>query len=199
MRDGRTKEEVLVQGGGLVNDGYLDCPADEIPREIMHARFLEHHARSSQNYGPGANDVVIDLLYGAAKEIRDLHTRLERAKEHSVRVEMVDFPVEIPLEMGEVNHGCRFIVGDDHVVAEWRGGGVSPDTVYVEGPALTYFKTTTPFNRCIRMVLEMAHWEIASAMMAGPGDGKLEQIQELKREVLGALGVGEIAVEQEKE
>ena len=86
--------------------------------------------------------------------------------EESVRVEKVDFDGE---------RGCRFIVGEDHVVAEWRGDGVAVDTVFVEKPALTYFKTTSPLDRCIRMVLDMVHWEVACAMLAGPGDGKLEE------------------------
>jgi hypothetical protein len=86
--------------------------------------------------------------------------RLQKLISRSVRVE-VD------------GDGCRFIVGEDHVVAEWTGDGVYDDTVLVEEPALTYLRTTTPVDRCVRMVLEMIHWEVASAMLAGPGDGDL--------------------------
>ena len=83
MSDERTKEDVLSMGGDLLDDGYADCTIDEIPREIMHARFLEHHARSRALYGGQSieMDTVADLLQGAAKEIRDLYAKLEEARE----------------------------------------------------------------------------------------------------------------------
>lgn len=89
----------------------------------------------------------------------------ESEPKRAVRVEMVEF------DDGE--RGCRFIVGKDHVVAEWRGDGIAGDTVFVEDTALTYFETTTLLDRCVRMVLEMCHWEVVSAMLVGPGDGEL--------------------------
>lgn len=97
--------------------------------------------------------------------LQDELRRVRNLLSKSVRVEMAEFP--------DGERGCRFIVGEDHVVAEWRGDGISSDTVFVEEPALTYFKTTTPHDRCVRMVLEMCHWEVACAMLAGPGDGNL--------------------------
>jgi len=84
-RDKRTKEEVLSLGGELIDDGYLKIHPSDIPRVIMHARFLEHHARATVLYGTVAggfgDKTVSNLLYGAAKEIRDLHSKLEEAKE----------------------------------------------------------------------------------------------------------------------
>lgn len=80
----------------------------------------------------------------------------------SVRVEDADFDGE---------RGCRFVVGDDHVVAEWRGDGIAADTVFGEEPRLAYGVTTTPNQRCIRMAFEMAHWPILCAMLVGHGDG----------------------------
>jgi len=81
-RDLRTEDQVLSQGGDLLYDGYSGEPS-EIPREIMHARFLEHHARSRGLYARQdiETQTVIDLLYGAAKEIRDLYAKLEKATE----------------------------------------------------------------------------------------------------------------------
>ena len=105
--------------------------------------------------------VISDCVLYKFDEVVRLKTLLSK----SVRVEMVDFP--------DGERGCRFIVGEDHVVAEWRGDGISADTVFVEEPALTYFKTTSPLDRCVRMTMEMVHWEIACAMLTGPGDGKL--------------------------
>jgi hypothetical protein len=111
---------------------------------------------------------VWDQFVGWLEELKRARALLQK----SVRVEMVDFPGD-PMVMGDVEHGCRFIVGEDHVIAEWRGYGIASDTVFVEDTALTYFETTTPLDRCVRMVLEMCHWEVASAMLAGPGDGEL--------------------------
>jgi len=113
---------------------------------------------------------VWDQFVGWLEELRDKRTevlRLKKLLSKSVRVQKFDLPC-VPPELG-----CRFIVGEDHVVAEWRGDGIAADTVFVEDTALTYFKTTTPHDRCVRMVLEMVHWEVACAMLAGPGDGNL--------------------------
>lgn len=99
-----------------------------------------------------------------AEELRVEVQRLKTLLSKSVRVEMVDFPD---------GRGCRFIVGEDHVVAEWRSDGIAADTIFVEEPVLTYFKTTSPLDRCVRMTMEMVHWEVVCAMLAGPGDGKL--------------------------
>ena len=85
----------------------------------------------------------------------------------SVRVEEADFDGEM---------GCRFILGKDHVVAEWRGDGIASDTVFSEHPALEYGVTTTPLIRCMRMALDMAHWPVLCAMVAGPGDGQMKEI-----------------------
>ena len=94
-------------------------------------------------------------------------------KGNTLRIEKADFDGE---------HGCRFIVGDadgaDHVVAEWRGDGIHADTIYTEEPVLNYGHTTTPFQRCIRMALELVHWPVTSALLAGPGDGALATIAE---------------------
>jgi len=99
---------------------------------------------------------------------------LEEENENLKRIVESDRTVRVErMELEEGDHGCRFIVGKDHVVAEWRGDGIHSDTVFVEKPALTYFKTTTPFDRCVRMAMEMVHWEVSSAMLAGPGDGNL--------------------------
>jgi len=87
--------------------------------------------------------------------------------EKSVRVEEADFDGE---------RGCRFILGKDHVVAEWRGDGIASDTVFSEHPALEYGVTTTPQIRCMRMALDMAHWPVLCAMVAGPGDGQMKEI-----------------------
>jgi hypothetical protein len=94
-----------------------------------------------------------------ALEIQD---RLRELLSKSVRV-----------EVGTPEGGCRFVVGEDHVVAEWRGDGIAADTVFVEEPALVYGCTTTPVDRCVRMAMRMVHWEVVCAMLAGPGDGKL--------------------------
>ena len=78
-RDKRTKAEVLGEGGELLDDGYM-LSADalpRIPREIMHARFIEHHARSISIDGYVYKDTVADMLYGAAKEIRELYCKIE--------------------------------------------------------------------------------------------------------------------------
>jgi len=77
-KDHRTKEQVLSEEGILLGDGYPLSSKEEIPREIMHARFLEHHARSRRLYGPYGfdNDTVVDLLYEAAKEIRELYEKV---------------------------------------------------------------------------------------------------------------------------
>jgi len=77
-------------------------------------------------------------------------------------------------------HMIRFLVGD-HVVAEWRddGEGVNGDNVLVETPALRYFETTTATDRCARIAFALVHWEVLSALLAGPGDGKLRQICEV--------------------
>lgn len=122
-------------------------------------------------------------------DLRDVREWLRRtADDHSqlhdksVRVEKADFDGE---------SGCRFIVGSGHVVAEWRGDGIAGDTVFVEEPALTYFKTTTPYDRCVRMALEMVHWEVASAMLAGPGDGKLVGLADRVPPLLSKRGEGE--------
>lgn len=85
----------------------------------------------------------------------------------SIRVEEAEF---------DGDRGCRFILDKDHVVAEWRGDGIASDTVFSEHPSLEYGVTTTPQIRCIRMALEMAHWPVLCAMMAGPGDGKMKEI-----------------------
>ena len=92
--------------------------------------------------------------------------RLRNLLKRSIRVESVDFDGE---------KGCRFILGEDHVVAEWRGDGIASDTVFLEKPSLEYGVTTTSHIRCMRMAFEMAHWEILCAMVSGPGDGFLEE------------------------
>jgi len=105
------------------------------------------------------------------KEVSILEAENARLKDllsRSVRVEDVDFDGE---------RGCRFILGEDHVVTEWRGDGVSIDRVFLEKTALSYGVTTTPHIRCMRMVLEMAHWEVLCAMVAGPGDGNLKEAE----------------------
>jgi len=100
--------------------------------------------------------------WNESNELRSLLSR-------SVRVEDADFDGE---------SGCRFILGKDHVVAEWRGDGIATDTIFTEEPKLIYFKTTTPHIRCLRMVLEIVHWPIICAMVAGPGDGELKTVHE---------------------
>jgi hypothetical protein len=105
----------------------------------------------------------------AEEEIIELRAEVERLSDllsKSVRVEEAEF-------VGE--RGCRFILGEDHVVAEWRGDGIASDTVFSERPALEYGVTTTPYIRCMRMAFEMAHWEILCAMVSGPGDGYLRE------------------------
>jgi hypothetical protein len=96
----------------------------------------------------------------------DLETigQLRELLDRSVRIEPADFDGEA---------GCRFIVGEDHVVAEWRGDGIASDRVFAETPELEYLVTTTPHDRCCRMVLELVHWEVVAALLRGPGDGKL--------------------------
>jgi hypothetical protein len=115
-------------------------------------------------YGNLGEDLV--AVKDEITELKDELTRLRDLLSKSVRVQK-----NVEFENGEI--GCRFIVGENHVVAEWRGDGISSDHVFVEDTALKYCVTTTPHDRCIRMVLEMVHWEVASAMLAGAGDGKL--------------------------
>jgi hypothetical protein len=100
-----------------------------------------------------------------SKTLVDLRAVLDR----SVRIEPADFDGE---------SGCRFLVGDDHVVAEWRGDGIASDHVVAETPELEYLVTTTPHDRCCRMVLELVHWEVVAAMLRGPGDGELRPMSE---------------------
>lgn len=130
----------------------------------------------------------MDAAEETIQELRDYIDRLEKELENSeksrqqgwdeanalrallaksIRVEEVDFDGE---------RGCRFILGKDHVVAEWRGDGIASDTVFSEHPALEYGVTTTPQIRCIRMALEMAHWPVICAMVAGPGDAQMKEI-----------------------
>jgi len=113
------------------------------------------------------NEAIVEARVALSRDVARLTSLLER----SVHVEKVEF------EDGE--KGCRFIIGENHVVAEWRGDGVATDTVFVEGTALEYGITTTPYIRCMRMVLEMAHWEVLCAIVAGPGDGKLKEADSL--------------------
>ena len=100
-------------------------------------------------------------------QLREENERLRGLLARAVRVEAAEFDGE---------EGCRFILGEDHIVAEWRGDGVATDTIYVEKPKLVYFETTTPQIRCQRMVLEAAHWEVLAALVAGPGDGELQTL-----------------------
>lgn len=95
-------------------------------------------------------------------------TELEALLERSVRLEE------------EVIDGERvfiFKVGaEGHNVAQWTddGDGVASDNVFCEKPALKYAVTTTPIQRCLRMVLEMVHWPVLCAMLVGPGDGEFK-------------------------
>jgi hypothetical protein len=100
-----------------------------------------------------------------SKTLVDLRAELDR----SVRIEPADFDGEA---------GCRFLVGEDHVVAEWRGDGIASDNIFAETPELEYLVTTTPHDRCCRMVLELVHWEVVAAMLRGAGDGKLRPMSE---------------------
>lgn len=68
--------------------------------------------------------------------------------------------------------GCSIFV-DNHQVASWHGDGIASDTVFIEAPALQYLVTTTAHQRCLRIVFEMVHWEVLSAILEGPGDGQL--------------------------
>lgn len=68
-----------------------------------------------------------------------------------------------------------FVVGENHSVAEWTDvDGVASDNVFCERPVLEYGVTTTPRQRCLRMVLEMVHWPVLCAMLVGPGDGEFK-------------------------
>ncbi len=115
--------------------------------------------------------------YLTSTSVRDELDRLraenERLRELLARSVHVD---EATFDDGE--HGCRFLVGEDHVVVEWRGDGIATDTIFVEEPKLVYMQTTTPHIRCMRMVLEQAHWEVLAAMADGPGDGELKSMHE---------------------
>jgi len=93
----------------------------------------------------------------------------------------LDPDVPIRNEEGKVvDRGARFFVrtldGEDHLVAEWRGDGISTDSLWCEEPALVYGVTTTPHQRCIRMALEELHWVLTSALLVGPGDGELASL-----------------------
>jgi hypothetical protein len=107
----------------------------------------------------------VAFVDAVAKTLVDLRAERDR----SVRIEPADFDGEA---------GCRFLVGENHVVAEWRGDGVASDNVFAETPQLEYLVTTTAHDRCCRMVLELVHWEVVAAMLRGPGDSKLRPMSE---------------------
>jgi hypothetical protein len=69
----------------------------------------------------------------------------------------------------------QFMIGADHVVAEWREQalGVFPENVFVESPSLVPWANTTPDQRRLGQVWDMVSWELVSALIAGPGDGVL--------------------------
>lgn len=110
-------------------------------------------------------------------EENNLKLEIERLKKlvvRSIRIEEDEF------EDGE--SGCRFILGEEHVVAEWRGDGIATDTVFAEDPSLEYGVTTTPLTRCFRMAFEMVHWPLLCAIVDGPGNGQLGQVEQLDYE-----------------
>ena len=142
----------------------------------------------------GAVNRVIELLWKPPYEsivrvITEALDVLRKAKVYErnkpmLRVESAMFP---PGELnGDDERGCRFIVTDtqgaDHVVAEWRGDGISTDTIFVEKPKLSYGATTTPWHRCVRMAFELAHWHLICAMLVGPSDGELKPLNERREE-----------------
>lgn len=111
------------------------------------------------DFGRAGACLLCSHLYPKVERLRDLLAR-------SVRVDVED------VAGGRVT---RFVLGEDHVIAEWgHDDGVAADLVFAERPALEYGFTTTPVQRCQRMVLEMVHWPVLCAMIAGPGDGDLK-------------------------